>query len=132
MCFTAWHALLTAAVHPDRVQGVVAIAPYVLDRTPTMPSEEDAAAHFDDELPSYDGWYRFNRHHWLADWPDFADFFFGELCVEPHSTKVLEDVVDYALGTTGDTCRRHEQSKLYVETPKRPSGCCAPSAAPSW
>ena len=27
VCYTAWLALLTASLHPDRVQGVVAIAP---------------------------------------------------------------------------------------------------------
>ena len=46
----------------------------------------------DKQLPSYDGWFRFNENYWRTDWPDFAHFFFDQMCCEPHSTKVLEDV----------------------------------------
>ncbi len=118
VCFTAWHALLTAAVHPDRVEGVVAIAPYVFDTTPPLELRADAAARFDEELPAYEGWYKYNRNHWLADWPDFTAYFFGELLCEPHSSKVLEDVVEYAGGTTGEIMLADRAAKLYVETPE--------------
>ena len=66
VCYSAWLALLTASLHPERVQGVVAIAPYVLDGSPPMASRADAAARFEEDLPSNDGWYKMNRHYWLA------------------------------------------------------------------
>ncbi len=117
VCYTAWLALLTASLHPDRVQGVVAIAPYCPDDTSPLPVRAAAAAHFDDELPTYDGWAKYNRHHWLADWPDFAEFFFDQLCVEPHSSKVLEDAVEYALGTSGEVMLAAEDAAEYASTP---------------
>ncbi len=42
VCVSAWQALVLAALHPARVQGVVAIAPYAVDSTPTL----EAAARF--------------------------------------------------------------------------------------
>ena len=102
ICRTAWLSLMTAALHPGRVAGVVAVAPYAQDDTPPLPFRAAAVARFDDELPSYDGWSKFNRHHWLADWPDFAEFFFDQMTPEPHSTKVWEDAVAYARGTSAE------------------------------
>ena len=116
ICYSAWLALATAALHPDRVSGVVAIAPWVLDGTPPLPPRVDSAARFDEVLPTYDGWYRYNRHHWLEDWPDFVDFFFGEICAEPHSTKLREDATTYALGTTGEVMCAAEDARPLVET----------------
>ncbi len=117
VCVSAWRALLTAALHPDRVQGVVAVAPFCLDDTPALPVRAAAAARFEDRLPTHEGWDRFNRHHWLADWPDFAEFFFDQLCCEPHSTKVLEDAVGFALGTTGQVMAALHDSAAYATTP---------------
>ena len=51
---------------------------------------------FDDELPAYEGWARVNRHAWLRDYPDFARFFFAAITTEPHSTKVIDDAVEWA------------------------------------
>jgi pimeloyl-ACP methyl ester carboxylesterase/predicted glycosyltransferase len=97
ICYSAWQSLICAALHPDRLLGVVAIAPAVLDGTPPLEPKREPAAHFDEELPSNEGWFKYNRHYWLEDWPDFVEFFFGELCSTPHSTKLLEDAVGWAL-----------------------------------
>ncbi len=97
ICYSAWQALICAALHPDRLLGVVAIAPSVLDGTPPLEPKREAAARFDEELPNNEGWLKYNRHYWLEDWPDFVEFFFGELCSTPHSTKLLEDAVGWAL-----------------------------------
>src|SRR6478609_8525145 len=97
ICYSAWQALVCAALHPDRLLGVVAIAPSVLDGTPPLEPKREAAARFDEELPNNEGWLKYNRHYWLEDWPDFVEFFFGELCSTPHSTKLLEDAVGWAL-----------------------------------
>ena len=68
------------------------------------------------QLPSYDGWFRFNENYWRTDWPDFAHFFFDQMCCEPHSTKVLEDVVSYANQTTGEVMVAVAGAPSYPET----------------
>jgi pimeloyl-ACP methyl ester carboxylesterase/predicted glycosyltransferase len=118
ICYSSWLALLTASLHPDRVAGVVAVAPYARDETLPLPYRAAAAARFDDELSSYDGWDKYNRHHWRDDWEDFARFFFGQLTCEPHSTKVFEDAVGYALGTTGEIMLAAQEAAMYAPTPE--------------
>lgn len=100
ICKTAWLSLVTASLHPERVLGVVAVAPYARDDTPPLPHRARAGDLFDEVLPTSEGWAKLNRHHWRADWADFATFFFDQMTPEPHSTKVLEDAVEYACGTT--------------------------------
>ena len=45
-----------------------------------------------------EGWAKDNRHYWLRDWRGYAEFFFGELLPEPHSTKQHEDCVELGHG----------------------------------
>ncbi len=118
VCYSAWLALANAARNPDRVQGVVAIAPYARDRTPPFAVRAAAVARFDEVLPTHEGWDKMNRQHWLADWPDFAEFFFDQICCEPHSTKVLEDAVGFALGTSGEVMSADHDAVLVAETPE--------------
>ena len=61
---------------------------------------EDA---FERERDSYDGWWRWNAHHWRRDQAGFAEFFFGEAFPEAHSTKQVEDAVAWALETDAET-----------------------------
>jgi len=102
ICKSAWQALLCAHLHPSRVGGMVAVAPYILDDTPPLEFRAEAARCFDEELPTYDGWFQHNRHFWLESWPEFPQFFLGEQLCEPHTTKQLEDAVGFALETTGE------------------------------
>ena len=44
-----------------------------------------------------------NQHYWREDWPEFAEFFFGEMFPEPHSSKQREDCVGWAMQTTPET-----------------------------
>ena len=97
VCESAWRALVCASLHPDRVQGVVAVAPKLRDGSPPLPARRESIARFEEPLASYDGWHRYNRHAWLEDWRGFAEFFFGEICTEPHTSKLQEDLVAYAL-----------------------------------
>lgn len=97
LCSGAGLSLLAAAEHPDRVLGVVAInAGAVL----TPKHGHRAPGGFDVELPDDEGWNKENRHYWLRDWRGYAEFFFGEMLPEPHSTKQLEDCVGWALNTS--------------------------------
>jgi pimeloyl-ACP methyl ester carboxylesterase len=116
ICTSAWQSLICAALHPDRVQGVVAVAPWAKDRTPALPDRAESSARFRDELPSYDGWFRFNQNYWRSDWSGFADFFFDQMCCEPHSSKVLEDVLSFANETDADVMLAVASSASYPET----------------
>jgi pimeloyl-ACP methyl ester carboxylesterase/predicted glycosyltransferase len=94
-------ALLLADAHPERVDGLV-----LIDATVPLVTAEAAARErsgFDDELEHYEGWAKYNRHHWLRDYRDFLEFFFGQVFPEPHSTKQIEDCVTWGLDTTAET-----------------------------
>jgi predicted glycosyltransferase len=116
ICSSASQALVCAALHPDRVQGVVAVAPSVKDRTPPLDLRAESIARFHDELPAYDGWFRSNRHYWQTDWPDYVRFFFEQMCCEPHSSKVLEDVIGYANQTTAEVMLAGKDAQSYPDT----------------
>jgi len=94
-------ALLLAAGHPERVDGVFLIGPTVPLLTPGPPHREGHG--FDDELDDYEGWAKYNRHYWLRDYRGFLEFFFGEVFPEPHSTKQIEDCIAWGLDTSPET-----------------------------
>ena len=89
-----WPAVQLAASDPQRVRGIVAFAVGVPFLSPPHPWRVQHS--FDDELPAYEGWATINRHAWLRDYPGFARFFFGAITTEPHSTKVIDDAVEWA------------------------------------
>ena len=85
---------------PERVLGIVAFAVGVPLLTPPHPWRVQYGFH--DELETDEGWAKLNEHYWRRDYPGFVRFFFGELTSEPHSTKVLEDIVGWALDGSVD------------------------------
>ena len=93
-------SLILAAEHPDRVAALIEIAP-ALQVGDVVP--EPVAYPFDDVLDTDEGWAKENRHYWLRDWRGYAEFFFGEIFTEPHSTKQIEDAVGWALETDAET-----------------------------
>jgi pimeloyl-ACP methyl ester carboxylesterase/predicted glycosyltransferase len=102
LCDSAWFALLTAAEHPDRVTGVVALAPSAQDGTPSHDRGIDRASNWTALLDDPQDWELFNAQVWRTDWPSFPRFFFSQICNDPHSTKIYEDVVGWAEQTTGE------------------------------
>jgi len=92
-----WRAIRYAVQQPDRVLGIVAFAVGVPRLTPSHPHYVASGATFDDELPAYEGWNKYNGHYWRQSYPDFARFFFEEITSEPHSTKLIEDAVEWAV-----------------------------------
>ena len=102
LCASSWYGLLTAARHPDRVAGVVAIAPGANDGTPRHDRGIDTAATWSADIIDPQGWEVFNEGVWRRDWPAFPRWFFSQICNEPHSSKICEDVVEWACGTTGE------------------------------
>ncbi|TDN92067.1 alpha/beta hydrolase [Microbacterium sp. BK668] len=97
LCTGAGYVVMMAAEAPQRVLGICSINPG-LQLSPPLPHK--VRFDFDEARESYDGWEKLNRHYWLEDWPGFAEFFFGQLLPEPHSTKQREDCVAWALQTT--------------------------------
>jgi pimeloyl-ACP methyl ester carboxylesterase/predicted glycosyltransferase len=100
-------ALYTAALHPDRVAGVVAIASTMFGLTPNhpwlaTPFEEDAG----DE-----GWARFTRASWRRDYAGFVEFFYREIFQEPHSEKQVEDGVEWGLDAGREVLERTMASR---------------------
>jgi pimeloyl-ACP methyl ester carboxylesterase/predicted glycosyltransferase len=92
-----WPSLQLAAVHPERVLGIFAIAPGVPLVSEPLPHRAAAMATFEDKLEDPQGWQKFNRHYIRENHHGFLEFFFGEMFPEPHSTKQLEDAVAYGL-----------------------------------
>jgi pimeloyl-ACP methyl ester carboxylesterase/predicted glycosyltransferase len=92
-----WPAIQLAASHPDRVLGIVALAPGVPKLTPPLPYRLAAQATYEEELESYEGWSKDNRHYIKENFRGFMEFWFTEMFPEPHSTKQIEDTIAYGL-----------------------------------
>ncbi len=117
-------ALDLAAHHPDRVAAWVAIAPAIRDLTTFPPERQASFDRWDEDTGDDEGWGRYNRWSWLRDYPGFLEFFFGQLAPEEHSTKLLEDLMGWGLGTDGETLVRAEIGRLPGE-PSVEAQCAA-------
>jgi pimeloyl-ACP methyl ester carboxylesterase/predicted glycosyltransferase len=92
------HAAVLAAYHPERVKAAILVGT-VTTLGPGYPYM--APKHFLARRERYEGWDKYNRDYWLADYPDFAEHFIRNVCSEPHSTKQIEDGIAWANETTG-------------------------------
>ena len=87
-------ALFTAALHPERVAGVVAIdstVPLLVPGHPWMTTP------FDEDPGTDEGWERWTRASWQRDFPGFVEHFVREMFPEPHSEKQIEDCIGWGL-----------------------------------
>jgi pimeloyl-ACP methyl ester carboxylesterase/predicted glycosyltransferase len=91
-------ACCLAAHHPERVRAAIlaGTAALIGPGHPYMTSR-----HFLEQRASHEGWNKYNRGHWLADYPDFARHFISNICSEPHSTRQIEDGLEWAHETSG-------------------------------
>jgi pimeloyl-ACP methyl ester carboxylesterase/predicted glycosyltransferase len=117
-CTSAWRALTAAALHPERVLGVVSISSSAPRLTPPFPERAAANEVFDEVLDSHEGWFKENRHFWLDSWPDYARFFFSTVIPEPHSSKQIEDAVGWALDVGPETMLIAEDAPRVSDTPE--------------
>jgi pimeloyl-ACP methyl ester carboxylesterase/UDP:flavonoid glycosyltransferase YjiC (YdhE family) len=90
-------SLQIAGEHPERVLGIVAIAPGVPALAPPHPWRAAARATWDEERDEPTGWEQENRPYIRRHHREFLEFFFGQMFPEPHSTKQIEDAVAYGL-----------------------------------
>ena len=88
----AHRGLLLAADNPERVAAAIFIGPAV------PVAEGDAPrSTFEDDLGSDEGWARFNAHSWRRDYRGFLEFFSANVHSEAHSTKQIDDFLDWSL-----------------------------------
>jgi len=92
------HASVLAAYHPERVKAAILVGTLAV----IGPGYSYLAPkHFTARRERFEGWDKYNREHWLANYPDFAEHFIRNICSEPHSTKQIEDGIAWANDTTG-------------------------------
>ena len=120
-----WRSVRLAAERPDRVLGIVAFAVGVPRLAPTQPHYLDANAHFDEELPTTEGWAKMNAHYWRRDYADYARFFFRETTSEPHSSKAIEDAVAWALDGSVDAMLAEGEAGFPFDLPAVEATCRA-------
>ena len=109
--------LRLAAVHPERVTAAVFVAPTVgLGEAPSARSVYP----FEEELDTDRGWAKFNAHYWRRNYPGFARFFLGQIFVEAHSSKQIEDGVGWALETDPQTLIATQRAP-YLENAPAPA-----------
>jgi pimeloyl-ACP methyl ester carboxylesterase len=102
------HACILAAHYPTRVRAAVLAGtsatigpgyPYLTPRNFTAPRA------------SFDGWEKYNRDYWHRQYPDFAEHFIRNICSEPHSTRQIEDGIEWANDTTGPLLARTVEAR---------------------
>jgi pimeloyl-ACP methyl ester carboxylesterase/predicted glycosyltransferase len=116
LCDSAWFGLLMAAQHPDRVSGVVALAPSAVEGTPRLDRGLDPVANWSADVADPEGWQLYNRDVWLRDWPAYARWFFSQTCNDPHSTKIYDDVVEWAGQTDGEVMVSLNEADFVADT----------------
>jgi pimeloyl-ACP methyl ester carboxylesterase/predicted glycosyltransferase len=99
LSFGGYMTSVLAAYHPDRIKAAILIGT-VATVGPAYPYL--APEHFRAERERYEGWDKYNRQHWLQNYPDFAEHFIRQIYPEPHSTKQIEDGIAWARDTTGE------------------------------
>ncbi|MDT4919551.1 MAG: hypothetical protein QOI15_453 [Pseudonocardiales bacterium] len=105
-------ALLVAAEHPDRVSHLVLIGPgFPVSRSPVsmlvrVMSRPLPRRTFLRRPLTTRGYGKFNGHYWRHHYREFVEWFAGMSVREPHSTKGLEDVVEWGMGTDPETLIR--------------------------
>jgi pimeloyl-ACP methyl ester carboxylesterase/predicted glycosyltransferase len=91
-------ASILAAHHPRRVKAAI-LAGTVASVGPSYPYMSQK--HFLAKHDCFEGWNKYNREHWLTNYPDFADHFVRNMFSDPHSTKQIEDGIAWASETHG-------------------------------
>lgn len=116
--------IIVASEHPERVLGLVLIAPSV----PLGERLADRDIPFEDVLDTEEGWAKQNRHFWRRDFRSWLEFFFRNMFNEPHSTKQIEDAVGYGTTTDADTLG----ATMYAPSVEREAflGLCAALRCP--
>jgi pimeloyl-ACP methyl ester carboxylesterase/predicted glycosyltransferase len=101
----AQFTLELARLAPERLAGAAFIGPmfpYTLSQWSLL-LHPRLASRFGRPAPIYRWWGRMNAVHWMQDYPGFSEWFISRCLPEPHSTKAIEDGVEWALDTDPET-----------------------------
>ncbi|HZP38426.1 MAG TPA: alpha/beta fold hydrolase [Methylomirabilota bacterium] len=93
---STWIGVILAATHPERVERLVLTAVALDDRPIVRRS-------FLEPRERHEGWEKYNAPYWRTHYPDFVEFFIGQVFTEPHSTKPHEDGVAWGLEVDPET-----------------------------
>ena len=111
LSFGSMISSVVAAYHAERVAAAILVGASA-SIGPGYPYM--APTHFLIKQEKFDGWNKYNREHWLADYPDFAEFFIRSIFCEPHSTKQIEDGIEWAGETTGAVLAKIVEARTIV------------------
>ncbi len=111
LSFGGMIASVVAAYHAERVSAAI-LAGTSAGIGPSYPYM--APGHFLARQETFDGWNKYNREHWLADYPDFAQFFVRNIFSDPHSTRQIEEGIEWAGETTGAVLARIVEARSIV------------------
>ncbi len=102
----AQYQLELARLAPERLAGAAFIGPlfpYTFSHWSFLLQSRAMKLALRRPLPAYRWWGRMSPVHWMRDYPQFADWFISRSIPEPHSTKAIEDGIEWALDTDGNT-----------------------------
>ncbi|HJR92280.1 MAG TPA: alpha/beta fold hydrolase [Acidimicrobiia bacterium] len=103
-CHAALWTFSFAALHPDRVAGVVAISPGIPCLGEPNPNWVEVGRHWTEDPEDPEGWLMCNPAYWRrGGYENWIRFWFDLLATEAHSTKQVEDMVGWALETDAET-----------------------------
>ena len=109
LSFSGMLSSVIAAYHPERVKAAIltGTAASVGPGYPYMVPQK-----FLDPKPDAEGWNKYDKAFWDANYPEFADFFLRQVFVEPHSTKQIEDGCAWASETSGQTLSKTVEARM--------------------
>jgi pimeloyl-ACP methyl ester carboxylesterase/predicted glycosyltransferase len=117
-------ALRLCAEHPERVSGSAFVGPMF----PVSPlgglrwrlmTGRPASKLFDRAPLMTKSWLKFNAQHWRDNYRDFVEWFVRRTCPEPHSTKQIEDGIEWGLDTDGETLAASARGLAHTSLTRR-------------
>ena len=108
LSFAGMLTAIVAAHHPQRVKAAVLVG---TSATVGVGYSYMTPQHFLTEQKRYEGWNKYNRDYWLSNYPEFAEHFIRHICSEPHSTKQIEDGLEWAAETSGATLAKSVEAR---------------------
>ncbi len=110
LSFGGMIASVLAAHHPERVKAAILVGTVSSIGPANYPYL--ANKHFDARQERFDGWNKFNRAYWLANYPDFAEHFIRNIQSDPHSTRQIEEGIEWAGDTSGDVLVKTVEARM--------------------
>ena len=113
LSFAGMLACALAAYYPERVKAAIlgGTSATIGPGYPYMTPQHFLAKH-----ERFEGWNKYNREHWLACYPDFAEHFVRNIFSDPHSTKHIEDGIGWASDTTGPVLAKTVEARTIAPT----------------